>query len=732
MVELIITEKPKSALRIAQSLAEGKLIKEMYKGVAYYKLRRNNKDLVIACAVGHLFSLGEVGKKRWSYPVFDIVWKPSYEISKSAAYSRKYLETIEKLCKNTDEYTIATDYDIEGEVIGLNCIRYICKQRDSARMKFSTLTKNELIEAYENKSKHLDWGLALAGEARHLMDWFWGINTSRALTAAIKKDGMFKILSSGRVQGPALKIIVEKELEIKGFKTVPYWQIELEGDVKNGKITAWHSSDKFWDVDKANEVIKNVHGQKNGKIAGIDKREFLQNAPFPFDLTTLQTEAYRCFGINPKDTLAIAQNLYLAGLISYPRTSSQILPPSIGYRKIIAEITKQSEYKELCLLLEQEKALTPHNGKKTDPAHPAIFPTGELPKDLHNREKKIYDLIVKRMLSTFGKSAERVTMSITIDVNSELFVAKGTRTAVKGWHVFYQPYLKLEEEELVKVEEGEQVKIIKIELHAEETKPPKRYTPASIVRELERKNLGTKSTRADVVDTLYQRGYTKGKAITATELGIKTVEILEKYSPKILDEELTRHFEVEMEEIREGKKKKEEVIEEAKDVLKRILKDFKGKEKEIGAGLRKANIETRNLESNLGLCLKCGIGNIILRRGKFGRFGACSKYPECKTTFKLPSSGMINPSKNLCEQCKHPMIIMVKKGKRPQEVCINPACPSKHVDESLYKDKACNKCGKGKMILRKSVYGSFLACNQYPKCKNIENLTKKIDKNSMK
>ncbi len=724
MVELIITEKPKSALRIAQSLAEGKVVKESNKGVPYYKIIRENKDIIVACAVGHLFGLGEREKKKWSYPVFDITWKPNYEISKAAAYSKKYMETIRKLAKDANQYTIATDYDIEGEVIGLNCIRFICNQKDAARMKFSTLTKPELIQAYDNKNMHLDWGLALAGEARHEMDWYWGINTSRALTAAIKKDGMFKILSSGRVQGPALKIIVERELEIKEFKPVPYWQIELHGEVKHGRILAWHKADKFWDIDKANEVMKRLHGQKNGKIAGIIKREFLQNAPVPFDLTTLQTEAYRCFGINPKETLAIAQNLYLSGLISYPRTSSQILPASIGYRKIIAELGKQNEYKELSLQLLEEGELRPHNGKKTDPAHPAIFPTGEKPKDLHGRERKIYDLTVKRILATFGKPAERETVTVTIDVNSELFIASGTRTKVRGWHIFYQPYLKLEEEEIVKVEEGEEVKVRKIELHAEETKAPKRYTPASIVRELERRNLGTKSTRSEIVDTLFRRGYIKGKAIEATELGIKTVEVLEKYSPEIIDEELTRHFEMEMEEIREGKKKKEEVLEEAKEVLIKILKDFKGKEKEIGAGLRKANIETRDLESNLGVCPVCKEGNLMVRRGKFGRFAACSKYPECKTTFKLPAAGMITPSKNLCEHCKYPMLIIIRKGKRPQEVCLNPECPSKHVDEELYKDKICNKCGKGKMVLRKSVYGSFLACNQYPKCKNIESLEK--------
>ncbi|MEA2037786.1 MAG: DNA topoisomerase I [Nanoarchaeota archaeon] len=740
MYELIICEKPQAASKIAAALADGKAIKENMNGVPYYKVTRGKKDLVVGCAVGHLYGLNQKkGEKKWAFPVFDIQWEPAHETRKNAAFSKKYLTTLKKLAKDANEFTVATDYDIEGEVIGLNVVRYACKKKDAARMKFSTLTKDDLIEAYEKKSKTLDWGQANAGETRHYLDFFNGINYSRALTSSIKKAGAFKIMSTGRVQGPALKIIVDREKEIKAFNPIPYWQIHLDGNVKAQDIEAWHKEDKFWEKKKADTVMKNVKGKKEGVVDKLDKRQYNQAPPMPFDLTTLQTESYRCFGIQPKDTLAIAQDLYTSGFISYPRTSSQQLTPKIGYSKILSLLSNQKEYNELCKKLMKGK-LEPNNGKKTDPAHPAIYPTGITPH-LDDRMEKIYDLITRRFMATFGEPAVRETMNLNIDVNKEIFIAKGTRTVERGWHVYYGSYVRLEEIELPAVKKGDVVKIKKIESLEKQTEPPKRYTPASIIRELEKRNLGTKATRASIVDTLFQRGYVHGKAIAATELGIRTTETLEKYVPKILDEEMTRHFELEMEEVRDGKKKEEVVLEDSKKTITKILGQFKKNEKKIGDELLGAHRETRDKMTTLGKCPKCKEGVLQIRKGKFGAFAACNKYPDCKTTFSLPNGVKIVPADKTCEICGFVMVKKILAKKRPQDFCLNPDCKSKHVegeDGKLAKDiakgnveKKCDKCGKGNMVLRKSIYGSFLGCDCYPKCKNIEKLGNK-DKNSDK
>ena len=721
---LIISEKPKAAQRIAEALADGKVIRKGDKGVSYYEITHGDKDIVVGCAVGHLFGLAEKQKKRgMAYPVFDVEWKPLYETNKSSAFSKKYLETIKKLAKSATEYYIGCDKDLEGELIGFNVLRFACSASDGKRMEFSTLTTPDLVEAFENAKPHIDFPLISAGETRHTLDFYWGINLTRALTSSIKKAGIFKMLSIGRVQGPALQIIVQREREIKAFKPQPFWQLQLQGRVKNGEMAALHEKDKFWDKKEADAVYAKTKG-KNGTVAEVKRDEFKQQPPFPFDLTTLQTEAYRCFGAPPKATLEVAQELYTSGLISYPRTSSQQLPPTIGYSKILTALSQQPDYGVLCKKLLQKQGLKPNNGKKTDPAHPAIYPTGVKPKTMDKRSGKVYDLITRRFLATFADAATRETVSVRIDVNKEIFVAAGTTTKHKGWHEFYGPYAKYKEEELPKISKGETLTVKKLEMLAKETKPPARYNQASIIKELEKRNLGTKATRAEIVDTLYKRNYVTGRALEATNLGMKIIETLGKYSPEIIDEELTRHFEMEMEEIQEEKKNGGEVLEEAKTVLVKILDGFKKKEKGIGDELIEATKESETKENTIGSCPACGKGTLMMKRGKFGRFIACSTYPECKATFKLPSNGFVKNTDKMCETCKHPVITVIRSAKKPQEVCINPDCPSKisagarkQITEN--ENTGCKKCGEGKMVLRRSIYGSFLGCNRFPKCRNI-------------
>ncbi len=675
MVELIIAEKPAASLKIATALADDKIEKKSYKDVYYYEIKHKGKKIIVAAAVGHLYNLTEKVKSGWKYPVFDIEWQPSYNVTKSAAFTKKYTDALKKICKESDEYTVACDYDLEGSLIGYNVIRFICGKKDANRMKFSTLTKDELVESYEKLNKHLDWPQIEAGETRHYADFFYGINLSRALTLSIKTTGRFVILSTGRVQGPALKLIVDKELEIRKFKSVPYWQIQLIGSVNKNVIEAWHKKDKFWDKKEAEKVLANTKG-KNAFVSDVKKSRFKQAPPTPFDLTTLQLEAYRVFKINPKQTLEIAQNLYLAGLISYPRTSSQQLPESLNYGKIIKNLAKQKTYAGLCNELLKGK-LKPNNGKKIDPAHPAIHPTGEQ-GNLSDRDAKIYDLVVRRTLASFYIDSVRETVELNIDVNKEIFITKGTRTVEEGWHKFYKPYVMLEEQTIPHVEKGTKVEVKEIKLHNKETQPPKRYTPASLIRELEKENLGTKATRSEIIDTLYQRNYIKNESIEATELGIKTVETLEKYIPEIVDEKLTRHFEKDMDAIQKGKKKKEQVLNEAKEVLTKILDKFKKKEKEIGKALIEATDITKRELNFIGKCPVCKEGNlrVLFSRKSNKKFVACDKYPDCKTTYSLPE-GKILATKKVCQYCNTPIIKVVRSGKRPFEMCLTYDCKSK-------------------------------------------------------
>ena len=641
MVILIITEKPSSAVKIAQALAEGKAEKKIVNKIAYYELHHKGKHILVGCAVGHLYNLHEKNKKGWTYPVYDTEWLPSYEITKSAAFTKKYIDVLTKLALQSTEFYVATDYDLEGSLIGYNIIRFICKKKDGRRMKFSTLTKDELQESFEKASQHLDFSLIESGEARHTVDWLYGINLSRALTLAIKHAAnRFKIMSSGRVQGPVLKILAIKEKEIKDFKPESYWEIYADGEIQ-----AKHEKDKFRDEKEAKTIHNKIKKEKSAIVKKVDKTEFFQYPPHPFDLTSLQLEAYRTLKISPRNILEIAQKLYSNAFISYPRTSSNQLPEALNLKKIINELSKQSKYENLCKEI-LKTSLKPNNGSKTDPAHPAIHPTGVKPEKLTQDEENVYDLIVRRTLSTFAQPSKRETLTIKIDIKNEPFIAQGTRTLEKNWLEFYGRFSPYKDKELPRLNQDQKIKISKIDLLAKETQPPKRYTPASVIKEMEKKNLGTKATRAAIIESLYHRNYIRENSIIVTELGLKTIETLDKYCPEIIDVKMTRSLEKDMEKIREGKETKTQVIEHAKKDLTKILNHFKENEIKIGKALTKSYDETQKTESIIGKCNLCEKDlKIMYSRKNKSYFVACSNYPECKNTFSLPGYSLPKPTK---------------------------------------------------------------------------------------
>jgi len=676
MASLIICEKPKVAQKVALALSEGNVEQKRLHGINYYHLKRGTAELYIAPAVGHVYTLAQ--KTQGSgYPVFDIEWIPSYEVDKGADYTKSYVKVLESLAKKCDEYIGACDFDIEGSTIAYNIIRYACNSEKGKRMKFSALTNEDLVEAYENLLD-FDYNNAHAGVARHKLDWMWGINLSRALMQAIRSAGMFKVMSIGRVQGPALSLLAKKELEIRKFKPEPYWTIYAKDEQK---VKFVHEPEKQFKKEEADESLKNsTENKDNAVVTKVTQSEKKIPPNPPFDLTSLQVEAYRVFKIPPAQTLKLAQNLYEASFISYPRTSSQKLPAKLNLAKIIAALSKHQDYKESAEKLISAKRFKPHEGKKSDPAHPAIHPTGLLPgKNLPDKEKKLYDLIAKRFLSCFGEWAKRASMSVKISIGPEAFGASGSRTTYQGWFESYSPYVKLDEVSLPAYKEGEKVVVSKVKMDEKQTQPPKRYTDASIITALEKRDLGTKATRSVVIETLKKRGYVAGKkSIEVSDFGLVVYAALHKNCNEILDSKLTRQFEEKMRLIQEGKASETEVVDEGKHVLLKILDHFKSNEKQIGDWLASAFREQRRTDSILGKCNKCG-ENLVIRRARASgkQFAACSGYPKCTQTYPLPQHALIISTDKVCEKCGTPIYIVRRKGRRDFEMCLDPKCETK-------------------------------------------------------
>jgi DNA topoisomerase-1 len=748
--ELIISEKPQAAQKIALALAD-KNVEKKRDRVNYFKIKHNGRDIIVASAVGHLYGLGEKGGESWTYPVFNTEWKAIYKINKSADYTKDYIKKLEDLGKKASEITIACDFDVEGEVIGLNVMRFALHKKDANRMKFSTLTKNDLISAYKSKQNHLEWGQARAGEARHILDWFYGINLSRALTQAVKKGAnRFKVLSTGRVQGPALHFLAEREKKIIAFKPQNFSEIYLKGDChkipieaqyelpkekseqileenENGEEQKIIDKHKIFDLKWAEKIVYET-SNKNGRIEQIESKNFKQKVPTPFDLTSLQMEASTMLGFSPKRTLELAQKLYIEGITSYPRTSSQKIPKEVNPREILQKLSKQNVYKsKVDLVFKVNPSIKPNEGKKDDPAHPSIMPTGEIPKKLEPQERKLYDLIVKRFLAVFGKDAIRQTNTISILIEKHKFILKGTRTIEKNWHELYEPYLKFEEVQLPELEKGEIVINKNIRKDDKKTSPPKRYTDASIIKELEKRNLGTKATRAEILSNLKDRGYIIDKSIKVTELGLQMDEVLSSEIPKLVDEELTRQFEEEMEAIRSKHSNPDKVLDLAKIELEKILSDIQKNEIKLGQKLAEASKLAMIHQASLSPCPICKKGTLMLKHSNKTKkkFAACNQYPNCKTIFNLPQMPFIKSlEEDAVDENGKIYVLAGRSEGNLRKICINEESAKEEERELGHKkydeeEMVCPVCKKGVMKLRKSFYGEFLGCSNYPKCKTM-------------
>jgi len=681
---LVITEKPDAAERIAKALDhQGKPEKVEDNGVPYFLAHRDRK-LIVVPALGHLYTVVHERGRRNYYPVFNFKWAPRYSAERGAKQTRTWIDVFSRLANNADGFIAACDYDLEGSLIGYCLLKYACSNKESIakRMKFSTLTKQELEKAYEEPMSHLDFSMIEAGKTRHEVDWLYGVNLSRALTLSANRwSGRYATLSTGRVQGPSLKFLVGREKEIRSFVPTPYWTIRAEAELMGSTYEVEHETKTFEKKLDADAVVEACKG-KIGKVETIEVKKLRHNPPIPFDLGTLQTEAYSLFGYTPRRTSDIAQRLYLEALISYPRTSSQKLPPAIGYRAIFKALSEETSYKKLASELLEKDELMPVEGKKDDPAHPAIYPTGNLPeRELSQPEKRVWDLVVRRFMAVFGEPAIRQSMRVCIGVNGHRFHLRGRLFLKEGWTRFYKPYIRAEEALLPAIKEGEKVQMKLVTREDKFTKPPPRYNPSTLLQKMEEEGIGTKATRADIIETLYSRGYVAEERIIVTDLGFDIADILGRYCPRVTSVKFTRELEEKMERIQTNSEKRENVLAEAVNQLKPVLEELREREETIGQALSKAIKRARMQERIVGNCPTCETGKLMIlySRKTRKRFIGCTNYFKglCTTSFPLPQRGTAKPTQKNCKGCEWPLLFVRLTGRRPWMLCFNPNCPLK-------------------------------------------------------
>ncbi|MDD5357419.1 MAG: type I DNA topoisomerase [Candidatus Pacebacteria bacterium] len=684
-MKLFIVESPAKAKTIGKYLGDGYTVK---------------------ASVGHVRDLPKSNKKA-----VDIEggFVPHYEISKG---KEKIVEELKSLAKKATEVILATDPDREGEAIAWHIVEATgLKKGKTKRVVYHEITEDAIKDAIAHP-RDIDENLKEAQEARRVLDRLVGYDLSGIIWKKVRYG-----LSAGRVQSPALRIIMEREREIRAFKSHTFWIITADTETaKKDKLplTCVEEPTAKKEVDRILEVGK----KEKWVVESVAETEAKRSPRAPFITSTLQQSASSRLGFSPSRTMQVAQRLYEAGHITYMRTDSTNLSQTAldGIQK---EITKKWG-KEL---------FVPHTyskkSKNAQEAHEAIRPS-HFEKEsagLNDEQQKLYRLIWRRAVSSQMADAKILRTKITVKVGEGLpgqgkipdFATNGSRVLSPGW-LLADPAARGEDVEVQKVVAGDVLDLKEMHTEEKQTEPPPRYSEAGLVKELEKRGIGRPSTYAAIIKTLEDRGYVEKiqKALCPTDTGDVVSSFLEENFKDYISDTFTAEMEDKLDLIAEGKTT---YLKTLTDFYKPFLKELKSKDKlDKVTNLGDAPAEFK--------CPKCG-APMVIKLSKTGKFMSCSKFPDCLGARNMEGKELEGPKETgeICPDCGGKLVL--REGRFGQFIsCANyPKCKYIKKDAELERKNStgvqCPLCKEGMMTERKGRFGLFYSCSNYPKCKHI-------------
>ncbi|QTP04347.1 type I DNA topoisomerase [Helicobacter pylori] len=690
-------------LIIVESPAKAKTIKNFL-----------DKNYEVIASKGHVRDLS---KFALGIKIDETGFTPNYVVDKD---HKELVKQIIELSKKASITYIATDEDREGEAIGYHVACLIGGKLESyPRIVFHEITQNAILNALKTP-RQIDMSKVNAQQARRFLDRIVGFKLSSLISSKITKG-----LSAGRVQSAALKLVVDKEREIKAFKPLTYFTLDalfephLEAQLisyKGNKLKA----QELIDGKKAQE-IKSELEKESYIISSIVKKSKKSPTPPPFMTSTLQQSASSLLGFSPTKTMSIAQKLYegvatpqgVMGVITYMRTDSLNIAKE-ALEEARAKILKDygKDY-----LPPKAKVYSSKN-KNAQEAHEAIRPTSiilepnALKDYLKPEELKLYTLIYKRFLASQMQDALFESQSVVVACEKGEFKASGRKLLFDGYYKILGNDDK--DKLLPNLKENDPIKLEKLESNAHVTEPPARYSEASLIKVLESLGIGRPSTYAPTISLLQNRDYIKveKKQISALESAFKVIEILEKHFEEIVDSKFSASLEEELDNIAQNKA-------DYQQVLKDFYYPFMDK---IEAG--KKNIISQKVHEKTGQsCPKCG-GELVKKNSRYGEFIACNNYPKCKY-IKQTENADNEATQELCEKCGGEMVQKFSRNGAFLACNNYPECKNtKSLKNTLTKETIegvkCPECG-GDIALKRSRKGSFYGCNNYPKCNFLSN-----------
>ncbi len=692
MKNLIIVESPAKARTISNFLG---------------------KDYKVVASKGHIRDLP---KSSFGITLEEGKFIPKYTIPRDASATVRELK---KLAKEAETVYIATDEDREGEAIGYHIAKAIGKDPEALpRIVFHEITKSAIDHALENP-RRINMKSVDAQQTRRLLDRIVGYKLSPLLASKIQKG-----LSAGRVQSAALKIVVDREREIKAFKPEEYWSIKglfeksVEADIhsfegkKIEKMTLKNG-------EQAQKIVDSAKSE-SFKVASIETARRKTKTPPPFMTSTLQQAASTQLGFSPKRTMMIAQKLYegvkthkgTMGVITYMRTDSLNLA-----KEAVTEAREFIQKNFGDKYLPAKPKVYASKAKGAQEAHEAIRPTMTeftpemAAKYLAADELKLYRLIYNRFLACQMTEAIFETQTILFAGERSVFKATGRKLIFDG---FYRVTGYNEKDRLLpELKEEQPVELSEIKAEQHFTEPPPRYNEASLIKKLESLGIGRPSTYAPTITILQNRNYIEieKKRIHPTEIAFTVIELLEKHFPEIVDSNFTARMEETLDKIAEGKE----------DWQKVLLEFYEPFMEKIAEG--KKSIPSQKMAEPIGeKCPECG-AELLKRKGRYGEFIACSNFPKCRYSRNLDGTEPEKPeaTDEICDKCGAPMVIKNSRRGKFLACSAYPKCKNaKPLTPPKELEVPCPECG-GKLIERQGRRGTFYGCANYPKCKFIAN-----------
>lgn len=674
-------------------------------------------DYSVVSSKGHIRDLATTGKGGLGIDVEDD-FKPTYKVSSD---KKEIVKDLKARAKKADEVYLASDPDREGEAISWHLAQELgLDTADSNRVIFNEITKNAVLEAFEHP-RTIDLNLVKSQETRRMLDRIIGFKLSKLLQNKIQSK------SAGRVQSVALRLIVERENEIKAFKSEEYWTIDAlikknKKEFKAGLIRVDGKKPELNNEEETQKILDRCNGEF--VIDKIERKVKSKSARLPFITSTLQQEASTKLGFSSKKTMQVAQKLYegislgghTEGLISYMRTDSTRL--SDVFVKDAFHHIENTFGKNYVGFVHQK------NSQNAQDAHEAIRPTNvnntpdSVKEYLTNDQYKLYKLIYSRALAYLMAPSKSDVVTATISNNGCEFTANGSIITFDGYLAIYKDYEQTKDELLSDLAEKEVLEHVQLDGKQHFTEPPARYSEARLIKEMEEKGIGRPSTYAMIIDTIQARGYvslekasegSKTKVFFPTEQGILTDKKLQEFFSSIINVSYTANMEKDLDEIAEGQRDNIQELREFYDQFMPLLDHAY------------ENMEKKELERTGETCPECG-SELVYRNGRYGRFISCLNFPTCRYTKAENEEN--NETDEVCPNCGSKLVM--KKGRFGSFLaCSNyPDCKyiksNKVKEEPVPTGEDCPECGKP-LVKRKSRFGTtFVGCSGYPKCRYIK------------